>query len=738
MTIDILVGSLVLVGQSVGVGFGTPPTGSVAFTGHAPVPGIISNGPLPVGTLTLTGQSVGIGFGTPPTGDVRVTGYAPSITASGAGSIPSGSLAFSGQYVAVAFTAPDTGVLALTGRDIQVVVGSATDVTRVTPTGTLRITGAVPTSLAGVIVDVPKGAVVHTGYAPTIAASALDIAIVTPTGRLYYTGRVLTPAYAGGILAQSNGRLHITGYAPTVAITGAGATNYTLTIEGEFSPGFWTPFGSDLILVDGVRWMRGTTGTGPLDTVASTGTCQFTLRNDARCSGGRGYYSPNHTNCRSGFAFGLPVRVSYTYLGVTTIRWTGKLRMIDPTSGQYGQQVTRCIANDVMGELAEFDVREVTVQINQTEDTLLNAIIDTLPAEAQPLARDFDTGLSAFPVAFDDVGTGTPGLSAVERVVTSARGRLFVLGDGTLRYLNPDTVSLTLPAYTFADTEAVITVPSDLSSVYNRVRLTGHPKSFSPAPVVLGAYDGTLALAPGETVEQWLDYSDVDNPDTAIGGHDFVDPPVATTDYLWNSAADGTGTDVTADVSVVASYFVSTVKLTVTNNGVVTAHKQLLQVRGIAIYDYGPVTIESYVARPYGNRPIDIDLPYQDDLAVLQEQSAFINVTYRDLTDQVKDITFYPQTSAALMAQAMSLELGDVVFVSDPQTLPGGAHTFIQAIEIETNQDGILTCRLSTAPWVVSPVLFDSTVGVADTLTSVDAAPESRIGFAMIGYSEIG
>lgn len=512
---------------------------------------------------------------------------------------------------------------------------------------------------------------------------------------------------------------------------------YDVRIEGEFSPGVWTSFSKDLVVRDGIHWKRGNGSSSPKDTVAVTGTLEFSLRNDANASGGRGYYSPNSASCRAGFGFGTWVRVVYTVSGVDYVRWTGKLRVINPISGMFGPQTTQCVAHDSMGDLSESDIREISPTFDQTSDVLLDAVFDSLPTDSQPLARDFDLGLYTVKVAFDDLGGGTKGLSVAERIVSGEQGRLFVKGDGTMRFMNSDTLALQIPVYTFVAGEASIEVPSNLDNVFNRPRLTGHPKSFSPSTIVLAAQDGALSIPAGATVELWLTYNDPDVPSTNIGGKTFVDPLAATTDYLWNANEDGSGANLTASVSVTADFFITTVKLTITNNAIVVAWKQLLQVRGIGIFDYDPITAESYTARSYGNRPIDIDLPYQADILVLNAQAAFIDATYRDLADQVSGVQFHPQRSAALMALAMVIEVGNVLEAIDAQSLPDGAVTFVNAVSLEVNADGALECYLDTGPWIVRSNVHSDTLLFTDVLTASAAVPESRIGFAVVGFSEV-
>jgi len=67
----------------------------------------------------------------------------------------------------------------------------------------------------------------------------------------------------------------------------------------------------------------------------------------------------------------------------------------------------------------------------------------------------------------------------------------------------------------------------------------------------------------------------------------------ATTDMLGNTAADGSGTNVTADIGIAVSKSSETMAITLTNNGSVLAYVTKLQARGTAVTADDPVTIQA-------------------------------------------------------------------------------------------------------------------------------------------------
>ena len=500
-------------------------------------------------------------------------------------------------------------------------------------------------------------------------------------------------------------------------------------VLNHYLAGAWTDVSADVVAEEGVRWKRGMTSNAPGDCVAGTGTLEFSLRNDELNSGATaGWYSPASAACRPGFTFGIPVRLVAND-GTDRPQWRGRLRTILPDPGIYGTRRTHCTAQDCVGDLAETDVRSIAPQINKTEVQLLTALIAALPAESQPPATSFDAALDTYPYAFDDIGGGTTAMDAAKRVVASAQGLLYAKADGTLRYDNRHTAALKTSSFTFTDAllkrDDGLSVPSSLANVFNRVRVTIHPKTVDLASVVvLYAAASRVAVSPGETIEVWGSYTDPTNRTRVLGGTNFQTPLVSGTDYSGNTAADGTGADVTASVSVTATCFAADVKFTITNTGALLAYVQY-QVRGTAIYDNAPRTFESFTAESYGDRPLDLDLPYQADANIAKDLADYYKSQYLSLTGQLDAEQFFPLASATLMTQALTREIGDVITITEPQIGVANATAVILGIEIIASAGAEMLCRYLIGPRTVgSFLIFDDAVyGVFDAATS-------RFGYA--------
>jgi hypothetical protein len=83
----------------------------------------------------------------------------------------------------------------------------------------------------------------------------------------------------------------------------------------------------------------------------------------------------------------------------------------------------------------------------------------------------------------------------------------------------------------------------------------------------------------------------------------------ATTDMLGNTAADGSGTNVTASIGISVSKSSETMEITLTNNTSATAYITKLQARGTAITADDPASIKQEDATPDGLREADLAQP---------------------------------------------------------------------------------------------------------------------------------
>jgi hypothetical protein len=250
-------------------------------------------------------------------------------------------------------------------------------------------------------------------------------------------------------------------------------------------------------------------------------------------------------------------------------------------------------------------------------------------------------------------------------------------------------------------------VPSSLDRVFRRVRTTNHPKQVSATAtdVLYALPPGTSIEIPGLTTrEVWTDYTDPLDRQTKIGGVEVEETLVASTHYVANSVADGSGDDRTADVSATIEPFASTAKWTIENLSVTSLFITALSPIGKAVRNPGPQTFEARAGG--GDRPIEIDLPYQDNATTaLSVAQHVIRLYGSGVAQQVEAIEFMANYSDEFMAQAIEREPGDLITLSEEVTGLEEADAIIHSVELRVTDDGaVLWCRWGLAPSAATAV----------------------------------
>lgn len=503
---------------------------------------------------------------------------------------------------------------------------------------------------------------------------------------------------------------------------GAGVSSaLSMMVEMDFGAGY-VDVTTD-VLADGLYLEYGIFGNSPLDRMASSGTLEFALRNDASNSAGLlGYYSPNHVNCRSGFTFGIPVRVQFVFETVTRTKFVGKLYVIDPVPGQKRTRRTYCTVHDYMYELAETDLREIPTQVGKTETELLDEVLSALPITVQPLATDFDTGLDVYPYALDDLEKGLKAATVLNHIMSSAWGKLFTKGDGTLTYRNRQSDQLQTVDGELDEDMTELSVPSSQETVKDFIRVTTHPRTVTATDTVVlfsAPTTDTPEFADTETKVFWEEYRNPVNEDLKAGGIDFQFASggpisgtlVPTTDYTANTLANGTGVDKTAQFTANVSFFGSQAKVEFTNNSGGVAFLTKRQGRGRGLYDVAPFTQESGT----GTRQLDVDLIYQDDANIAKDLADLILNEREIINKQVDEVTFNPHKSDELIRQALDREPGDLVLLSETVTGLIGTPAIIHRVALRVVGPLRLECTWGLAPTVAGGQWLLGIVGQSET-----------------------
>ena len=466
-----------------------------------------------------------------------------------------------------------------------------------------------------------------------------------------------------------------------------------VTFEMEFSAGTWTDVTSDVLGRPAPQWDRGTNGIGFADLVPDPQTFRFALRNDSGNSGGlEGYYSPGHTNARSGFGLDIRVRIRLDRRASSTdTTWVYYLKSIQPESSQKRKR-TLCVATDRIDRLMRQRIAGLGVQTDITDKALFTAIVGEITPSI--------TG-SQSTVANDTFLYANDVVDDASQTVYDALRKLAESGLSHVFFSNLDTVNdVTFPtsageflrwssrhtrhstefsgAATFDEDHVSLDLIYSTDDLVNIVDCESPIRSVdSDNETVLYSIDTDRPVVPASgSITIWLDFRDPNNEAETVTGTEMQNP-VASTDFTMNSLGDGGGSDLTSDHTVTPTFFSSSVKLVVANTGSVNSVITKLQGRGKGIYSFGVKHIratDSTSVTAHGERQRSFSLHWQSDPNVCQAAADWMLTQIGDDdTPHVQGarLTYIANRSTGLWdktASGAASDVGNVIHLADSIT----------------------------------------------------------------------
>jgi hypothetical protein len=461
----------------------------------------------------------------------------------------------------------------------------------------------------------------------------------------------------------------------------------------------WLDITNDVIAPIKIRY--GIWGNRPTDRMASSGACTFQLNNGENNIGSAlGYYTPGHANALYDWDIGLYVRVGFTYGGTTYYKFYGSIRQISPIAGLYRDRRVKVRCVDWIADAAEWKLDLLTVQTNQRADQFIQTVIDNMTR--QPRLTSLEEGQSTFSYVGDGAkDEKTTALAAIQRAVLSEFGFCYIIGDttggGTLAFDDRhQRVTDTTVEHTLTESELTdMQVLRHDNLLYNVVRATSYPREISAAATeILYNLPNAININPGDTEIIIGRYRDPNQVSARISGTEMV-TPVASTDYEFGSSEGAGVEDLNGNLTITATYGANSVKYELTSGATVTGYLNKLQARGKAVRLFDPqiaLAVNSTSRVDYGDRPLDMNLLFQDDPLEAQDFSDITRTNFKDPATRVALCELWANKSATCMNAALQGEPGDRVQIDESMTAINDEY-FIDGVEINVVDKNNFRCR---------------------------------------------
>jgi hypothetical protein len=481
-------------------------------------------------------------------------------------------------------------------------------------------------------------------------------------------------------------------------------------------------------VVGDIKGNNGLGGWRPENRVAVLGILNITINNKSKQFSPMGGDAARGLSTLTGWNKGAKIRVRGTYLhSIDEEIWTGRIASIDSDDLNWGNEQVRVMAVDYMNVPANFPMKNSAILLNYGIRAALNAILPRL--SIQPEATDFDAGLFTYPAVLDNVQRKTMALSEFTKLANSELGYIYVTQDGTLREENMlarhgwraldqvyipkdigylkledglgfllletggkiilDEVGTTEDAALATDMEGHnILLPED--GLLNASIIRAHPVITDTSLKVLYKLGTPLLVPVGVARPFSAHYTDPNGLSQVSGTN--MQAPVATTDYLANTAADGSGTNKTTDVVVTATYYGDTVYYSILNNATTPVYITFLQARGYGIY-YGnsiESTKEDAASQAdYGYFPFQFDMKYQKNAYLADMYGQAVIEEYKFPKSRITKMNYLANLNKNHLVSFLMLTIGSLILGTEDRSGISN-HYYITDRAFTIKQGGII------------------------------------------------
>tara|TARA_R100001082_G_scaffold111276_1_gene94645 strand:- start:970 stop:2523 length:1554 start_codon:yes stop_codon:yes gene_type:complete len=332
---------------------------------------------------------------------------------------------------------------------------------------------------------------------------------------------------------------------------------------------------------------------------------------------------------------------------------------------------------------------------------------------------NFETGISTFLFA-GDWGDNTTVYGAMQQTVGREYGRLWSARDGILNAINRHKLitdkTVDYAITTFSDMDYQYGSSTDIANLVN-VRAATRRET---ATQVVAGLQNPVAISAGGTVDITYVIEGQSSGDRIAVKSPIT--PAATTDFLCNASADGTGTNLTSSCTgaiVSDKSFATRVTVRYSLSGSTNGYITFGQLRGTKLDQFAVVEQSAQdddSIRDYGRR--QLTWAYNmDSVDTADTIAGHILRERKDPRGRVKNISFKPTSTAALLTQALTRSIFDRVTVTDTQTgLDAVPYFIIAETHAFENQDYSVVWDLEPSSATDYWVLGTNTLGETTTL----------------------
>ena len=498
------------------------------------------------------------------------------------------------------------------------------------------------------------------------------------------------------------------------------------------SAGTWLDITAD-VLQDESQWSKGIFSSHPLERVAQVGMCRFVLKNDAR-SGVEHRYTPGHVNCTPGFRVKAKVKIVTTWGDHTKSQWVGWIPPDGLSNSRNGSvaRFANVTAVDWMYFALNMSITLEDIGLDKTMGEQISELAASL--EVQPSRISLTDYVEIFPSTNDTVRENTSLFSEMVKSAMSEMGYVYIkyemdsAYDDILMIEGREFRSSVLPyemtegyeelellseggdeLLTDGGENIIVMDPEEFDHLTNiidykmvngahftnRVIGKAYPRRVEVSDVTIFQLNSPIEIQPGEKISNLKVRYTVLDGYSSISAYD-----VALDDFAMNTAEDGSGSDISADLTITSDLGASDALFDLENTGEAIGYVTTLTIIGKPIYIGETVSQFAEVLTVddefYGKIEMTLDQKYISNPATTLTQISLILARYSERTNTIEEIEFTPNFSEMLAGLYMICDVGSKITLKSPD-MADAEDYFIQGIDTWM-VDMVTFCRMVLKP----------------------------------------
>lgn len=426
---------------------------------------------------------------------------------------------------------------------------------------------------------------------------------------------------------------------------------------------------------------------------------------------------------------GMLVRLRATFSATTYTLFIGKIDKIAYDNTRYGNKTVTVSVRDLLPDLLEAEYSPTLLEDVRTDeaiqaifdagvfvfpyagnfwilDSTTNSVLGTSTTLADfSSSVTLDEGKTTLPFAGDTFG-GDRGISvqtSLRQIVAAECGGRFWYNTRTgsftfhnrHRDINP-TIDATLTDDDFENWDYL-----SQEDVLNRVIVRYQPKSIGAVGSVVWQQEDVVGIDGNETRTISATYRSTSAEPAKVSVIEGIQP-IISTDYVMNTAEDGTGTNVVGGVSVSAEFKANKAIISITNSMGTRVYFTRLQLRGTPLYTYDPENAEVVDADSLASYDLSaktIDIPALSDAVLAQSYAGYLVRVNRAPSTRINSINFTANKSDTQMTRALSFTVGDAITINAARVGHNSSYIIVgEQHSVKTGGE-----HTHTTTWILKP-----------------------------------